>query len=317
MKAAVVSSFGVNPEMEEFREPEASAGETVITVTAAPLSPIVKALAAGKHYASGTAAGFVPGVDGVGTTSDGRRVYFLFPKAPFGSMGEQSLASSDMLVPLPDDLSDDLAAAIATAGLASWIALTRRAKLQKGETVLVSGATGAAGRMGLQVARHLGAGKVIAVGRSKAKLDELDADVKIALGDDDADAALRAEFDQGVDIVLDFIWGEPASRIIKAAATNRGSFGGEPRVRYVQLGTLAGDEIPLRGDMFRSSGLEVMGSGIGSVAVKELLVGAGELLAASAEAGFSPPFESVSLDRVGEAWSGNPDVRYIVQPHRS
>lgn len=315
MKAAVVNSFGVAPEFGEFREPEAGDGETVVTVNAAPLSPIVKGLASGKHYASGDTAGFVPGVDGVGTDPDGRRVYFLFPKAPFGSMAQKSLAATDMLVPVPDQLSDDRAAAIATAGLASWIALSRRARIQKRETVLVNGATGAAGRMALQVARHFGASRVVAVGRNSTKLDELEAEVKIALNDD-ADQALRAEFDQGVDIVLDFIWGEPASRILRAAASNRGSRAGEPRLRYVQLGTVAGDEIPLRGDMLRSSGLELMGSGIGSVSVKELLVGAGELLAAAPAAGFEPPFTSVPLDQVADAWSGHPDVRYIIRPNQ-
>ncbi len=315
MKAAVVNSFGVAPEFGEFREPAAGDGETVVTVNAAPLSPIVKGLAAGRHYTSAATAGFVPGVDGVGTDPAGRRVYFLFPKAPFGSMGERSLVASDMLVPVPDQISDELAAAISTAGLASWVALTRRAKLQKGETVLVTGATGAAGRMGLQVARHLGAGKVIAVARDAAKLANINADVKIA-SNDGADQALREAFDRGVDIVLDFVWGEPASRILKAATSNRGARTGEPRLRYVQLGTVAGDEIPIRGDMLRSSGLELIGSGIGSVSVKELLTGAGELLTAATVAGFTPPFESVPVSKVTEAWGGDPDVRYIIQPNR-
>jgi NADPH:quinone reductase-like Zn-dependent oxidoreductase len=316
MKAAVVNAFGVAPAFGEFREPEAGDGETVVTVSAAPLSPIVKALAAGKHYTSSSTPGFVPGIDGVGTDPDGRRVYFLFPKAPFGSMAEKSLAASDMLVPVPDQLAHDHAAAIATAGLASWIALSRRAKLREGETVLVNGATGSAGRMALDVARHFGAGKSIAVGRNTAKLDDTDAEVKIAL-DQDADQALRAEFDRGVDIVLDFLWGEPASRVLRAAASNRGSRAGEPRLRYIQLGTVAGEEIPMRGDMLRSSGLELMGSGIGSVSVRDLLLGAGELLAAAPTAGFEPPFRSVPLEHVSNVWGGDPDVRYILQPNRA
>ncbi|MBB2973027.1 zinc-binding alcohol dehydrogenase family protein [Mesorhizobium sp. RMAD-H1] len=315
MKAAVVTSFDAAPEFGDFDEPLAGEGETVVMVGAAPLSPIVRALAAGRHYAGARSAGFVAGVDGVGTDPDGRRVYFLFPKAPFGSMAERALVSSGMLVPVPEELADDQAAAIATAGLASWIALTRRAKLQNGETVLVTGANGAAGRMALQLARHLGASKTVAVARTPDRLEGLDADVKIALNDS-ADEALRAQFDAGIDIVLDFVWGEPASRILKAAASNRGSPRGEPRLRYVQLGTLAGDVIPLRGDMLRGSGLELLGSGIGSVPVKELLAGAGELLAASPAAGFAPPFQTLPLNKVAEAWSGNPKVRYIIQPNR-
>ncbi len=313
MKAAVVNAFGTPPSFQDFREPEASDSEAVVTVHAAALSPIVKGLASGSHYASTTTTGFVPGVDGVGIDATGRRVYFLFPKAPFGSMAEKSLVTKEMMVPVPENLSDERAAAIATAGLASWIALSRRAKLQRGETVMVVGATGSAGGMALQTARYFGANKVIAVGRDETKLKRLNADVKITL-DGDADRALRAQFDEGVDIVLDFVWGEPAVRVLGAATKDRGSRAGEPRLRYVQLGTLAGDEVPIRGDMLRSTALELMGSGIGSVAVKELLAGAGELLAAAPAADFNTPFTSLPLRSVADAWTGAPDVRYILSP---
>jgi NADPH:quinone reductase-like Zn-dependent oxidoreductase len=313
MKAAVVHTFGVVPSYGEFREPEPGPGETVVTVRAAPLSPIVKGLAAGRHYASGARAGFVPGVDGVGVDPAGRRVYFLFPTAPFGSMAERALVRSNLLVPVPDGLCDEEAAAIPTAGLASWIALTRRARLEAGATVLVNGATGAAGSMAIGVARHVGAGKVIAVGRDRAKLARLDADVAIAL-DDGADHALRAQLDRGVDVVLDFVWGEPAARVLRAATADRGSRAGEPRLRFVQLGTAAGDEVAIRGDMLRSTGLELIGSGIGSVSVDELIAGAGELLAAAPAAGLRAPFRSRPLSAVTEAWTEESDVRCLLVP---
>lgn len=313
MKAAIVTSFGTAPQVGEFAEPKAGEGETVVTVHAAPLSPIVRALASGRHYTSSGRTGFVPGVDGVGTDPDGRRVYFLFPKAPFGSMAQRCLVSSGMLVPVPDGLSDDRAAAIATGGLASWVALTRRAPIAAGDTVLVTGANGAAGRMALQVAKHLGAARTIAVVRGADRLAGLQADATVAL-DASGDEALRAEFERGVDIVLDFVWGEPASRILQAAAAGRGSPAGEPRLRYVQIGTAAGAEIPLRGDMLRSSGLELLGSGIGSVSFADLLAGARDLLAAAPEAGFEPAFEAVPLGRVADAWNGSPGIRYIVRP---
>lgn len=251
----------------------------------------------------------------MGTDQNGRRVYFLFPKAPFGSMGQRSLVATARLVPVPDQLPDDFAAALATAGLASWIALSRRAKLVKGETVLVNGATGAAGAMALQIARYFGAKKVIAVGRNTSRLDELNADVKIALNGD-ASQALRAEFDQGVDVVLDFIWGEPASLILKAAATDRGSPAGEPRLRYVALGNLAGDEIALRADMLRSSGLELIGSATGSVSFQDFISSANELLTIAPAAGFTPAFTSVPLSQVREIWNGDPNIRYVLQPNR-
>lgn len=313
MKAAIVTEFGKAPAFGEFRDPVAGEGETLIRVQAAPLSPIVKALASGTHYTSGAQAGFVPGVDGVGVDPDGRRVYFLFPKAPFGSMGELALASNEMIVPIPDDISDVRAAAVATGGLASWVALTRRAPIQPGSTVLVNGATGAAGGMAVQIARHFGAQRIVAVGRNRERLAQIDAEARIEL-DDDADGALRAEFDRGVDVVLDFLWGEPATRVVAAATKNRGARTGEPRVRYVQLGTVAGNEIPLRGDAFRSSGLELMGSGIGSVSIRELLAGARELLKETNKAGFDVPVTTLPLTAIADAWASASHVRYILSP---
>ncbi|MCL6708284.1 zinc-binding alcohol dehydrogenase family protein [Pseudomonas sp. R2.Fl] len=313
MKAAVVNALGSPPIFEEFPQPEADDGETVVTVEAAAISPIVRLLASGRHYTSSASARFVPGVDGIGRNAEGKRVYFLFPKAPFGSLAEKSLVARAMTVPVPDSLASDRAAALATGALASWVALSRRAKLQRGETALIVGATGSSGSMAIQTARHFGASRIVAVGRNKQKLDRLDADVKIAL-DDEADGKLREQFDQGIDVVLDFVWGEPAVRVLEAATRDRGSRTGEPRLRYVQLGTMAGSEISIRGDMLRSTGLELMGSGIGSVAVTELLAGAGELLQAAPVAGFDTDFTSIPLSRIDDAWNGDINTRYILQP---
>ena len=107
---------------------------------------------------------------------------------------------------------------------------------------------------------------------------------------------------------------EPALRVLRAATRDRASRLGEPRLRHVQIGTIAGEEIPLRGDMFRSSGLELLGSGIGSLALSDMIAAAGELLAAAPEAGFDAPFTSLPLERLDEAWNGAPDTRYILLP---
>lgn len=309
MKAAVVNAFGTSPSFQEFREPRAGDGEAIVTVHAAALSPIVRSLAAGRHYTSGATAGFVAGVDGVGVDDTGRRVYFLFPKPPFGSMAERALVARDAMVPVPEALTSERAAAVATAGLASWIALTRRARLERGERVLVLGATGAAGGMALRTARHLGAGTVVAAGRDRAKLDRLAADRTVAA--DDADG-LRRVLEDGIDVILDFVWGEPAQRVLELVP--RGARTGEPRRRWVQLGTVAGDAIRLRGDLLRSTGLELLGSGIGSVPVHELVAGAAELLAAAPAADFDTTFTALPLHAVGEAWSGDPSVRYVLLP---
>ena len=246
MKAAIITSPEAGPRYGDFKDPEAAGGEAVLSVTAAPISPIVRARASMKP-ASGDGNGFVAGVDGVGRDASGRRVYFLFPKAPFGALAERTLVQAAMTVPLPDGLSDTRAAAVATAGLASWVALIRRVPIGAGQTVLVTGANGAAGRLALDVARHLGAGRTIAVVRAADKLEGLSADTGIALDAPNADTTLKAAFDAGVDIVLDFVWGPVAQRLLTAAMAGRGSPAGGPSRTYLVLGTLGGATVPLSG----------------------------------------------------------------------
>ncbi|MFP3614623.1 zinc-binding alcohol dehydrogenase family protein [Paraburkholderia sp. SIMBA_050] len=315
MRAAVVHAFGSPPVFGHYDEPEAGDGETVVNVSVAPLSPIVKSLAAGKHYASGAAAGFVPGIDGVGTDSDGRRVYFLFPKSPFGSMAEKALVATSSVVPVPDGVADERAAAVVTAGLSSWVALRARAKLQAGETVLINGATGSAGALAVQIATNLGASRIIATGRNETKLASLPAAVDRIPLDPNADEALRRAFAEGVDVVLDYLWGEPATRIIAAATAKRGSSAGEPRLRYVQIGSIAGESIAISAHSLRSSGLEILGSGIGSLSMDELVTGARQLLAALPEAGFDTPVKILPLSAVAQAWQdGADDYRLVLCP---
>src|SRR5690606_29165870 len=114
------------------------------------------------------------------------------------------------------------------------------------ETVLVNGATGAAGRLAVPIARHLGAAKVIATGRNAAALGSLGADEKIVLGEDDEalEKRFRNAFAEGVDVVIDYLWGRSAERLIVAAA--RTGRDGRP-LRFVQVGSASGADITLPG----------------------------------------------------------------------
>ena len=145
MKAAIVRGAGQMPVYGDFSEPVASEGENLVSVTAAALSPVVKSRASGMHYSSSGRFPFVVGIDGVGRLDDGRRVYFVLPRAPFGGMAERTAVPSAQCLTLPADLDDVTAAAIANPGMSSWAALTERARLKPGETVLVNGAAGASG----------------------------------------------------------------------------------------------------------------------------------------------------------------------------
>src|SRR6202789_3222283 len=188
MKAAIVRGAGQTPVYGDFAEPAAAAGECVVSVAAAAISQLVRGRAAGTHYSSSGQFPFVAGVDGVGRLDDGRRVYFVLPKAPFGAMAERVVVAPEQCLTLPDELDDVTAAAIAIPGISSWAAYKERAKLKAGETVLFNGATGASGRLAVQIAKFLGARKVIATGRNLDALREvaaLGADVTIPLVEDE------------------------------------------------------------------------------------------------------------------------------------
>ena len=316
MRAAVVHSFDHPPRYDSFAEPATRADEAIVEVSAAALSPLVKAQAAGRHYSSEATFPFIPGVDGVGKLADGSRVYFAFPRRPYGAMAERVAAGNALRVPVPADLDDATAAAIANPGMSSWAALTARARLVPGEAVLVNGATGAAGRLAVQIARHLGAGKVIATGRNPARLAELPglgADVVIPLTapTGEVEAAFRREIGAGVDVVLDYLWGASAEGLITAVARTGGT-SGAPRVRYVQIGSASGATIPLPGAALRSSGLELLGSGLGSCSYAELVAAIGAMLAAAVPAKLRIEVETAPLAEVESAWARDTGERRLV-----
>ena len=190
MKAAIVLGCGQTPVYWDFREPKPSPNDTCIAVTAAAISHVAKSRASGKHYSSSGQFPFVVGIDGVGRRDDGSRVYFVLPQAPYGGMAERTVVPLAQCLALPDGLDDVTAAAIANPGTSSWAAYTERAKLKAGETVLVNGAAGTAGRLAVQIAKYLGAKKVIATARNADALTSvaaLGADVTIALVGDRVD----------------------------------------------------------------------------------------------------------------------------------
>src|SRR3984957_10770280 len=112
MNAAVVRSFDAPPSYTSFADPVAREGERLVSVTAAGLHPIVKALAKGTHYGSSGELPFVAGVDGVGKLDDGTRVFFGISRSPFGTFSERALAANWICLPLPDGVDDVTAAGI-------------------------------------------------------------------------------------------------------------------------------------------------------------------------------------------------------------
>jgi NADPH2:quinone reductase len=224
----------------------------VVEVDAAGVNHLDLAKASGRFYTGPPPLPSVVGSDGVGRLADGRRVFFDAVAPPFGSMAERALVPRSALFDVAEGVDPVLAAALGNSGLAAWLALEWRARLRPGETVLVLGATGAVGSAAVQIAKALGAGRVIAAARPGERLERLasrGADAVVAL-DGDPSAALAEAAGDGVDVVIDPLWGPPARAAMRAA--RRGA-------RHVQLGQLAGETVELPAPVIRAAALDVLG----------------------------------------------------------
>jgi NADPH:quinone reductase-like Zn-dependent oxidoreductase len=324
MKAAIVTAAGKTPTYADFDTPVAKPGRELISVRASAPSQFTKSRASGSHYSSDRELPVVAGSDGVGVTQDGRRVYFALPEAPFGALAEFCTVRPQQCVELPDSLDDITAAAIANPGMSAWAALVERAHLAPGDTVLINGATGTAGRVAVQLAKYLGAAKVIATGRNPKELEEvkqLGADVVIPFtfgvlhpsGVKDYENALDQVFASGIDVVIDYLWGGSAKAIIVAIAK---TFEDGRAVRFVHVGEVSREEnIELPGAALRSSAIVLMGSGVKSVPLPALLQAIRRVFEAVQPAGLKIATTVVPLAEVERTWeesSGKPRVVFSI-----
>jgi NADPH:quinone reductase-like Zn-dependent oxidoreductase len=320
MNSAVVQSYSQPPVYTSFTEPTPGEGEMLVNVAAAGLHQIVKALANGTHYGSSGELPFIAGVDGVGRLEDGRRIYFGAARSPFGTFAERAVASRSMYIELPEALDDVTAAGIANPGMSSWVALTARARFVAGESVLILGATGVAGQLAVQIAKRLGARRVVAAGRNPRALEQLQqlgADSVISLDQphDTLIAAFRRELTgNGIDVVLDYLWGSPAEAALQAIS-QKGLRNAAPRIRYVQIGSTARPAISLQAATLRSSGLELLGSGFGSASLDEIFRSIAEFFQIAATQPFHFAVKAAPLRDVESLWNApEQGVRLVFQP---
>jgi NADPH:quinone reductase-like Zn-dependent oxidoreductase len=309
MKAAVLEEIGKAPKCAEFDEPKASgAEEAVVRVRAAALKPVDQQLAGGTHFASPRESELpaVCGTDGVGQLEDGTRVFFGGCRKPFGAMAEFTAVPRAFCFPLPAGIEDDTAAALANPGVSAWISLEHRAKLSEGERVLVLGATGVTGQLAVQIAKLLGARRVIGVGRNErvlARLEELGADATIQL--DQATGALKDAYasemgNAGFDVILDYLWGVPAEGLL--AVISKSEFAAATReTRWVQAGGSAGATIALPAAVLRSAPVTILGTaGIPSLEV--LTAAMQQVMEKGAQGQLRIETERVPLQEIEGAW---------------
>jgi hypothetical protein len=174
MKAAVVTAPNATPEYGEFSEPQVDDGYELVELVAAGLHPIVRSLAAGRHYGSTQSWPLVPGVDVVALTTAGDFIFTGFVRPPHGTFAERMAVPKTMRISLPPGADPVKVAGGLNPGLASWLPLKARVReIGSLATVLVLGATGMAGYLAVQHARLLGANRVVGVGAIRRVLRTL------------------------------------------------------------------------------------------------------------------------------------------------
>jgi NADPH:quinone reductase-like Zn-dependent oxidoreductase len=245
----------------------------LVDVLAVGLHPRVKTGAAGAHYSSTGTLPMIPGIDGVGQRADGKRIYFMAGDDVIGTMAEKAVVDSKRSLEIPDDVDVAKVAAGMNPAMSSWVALRRRVPIEAGQSVLVLGATGNAGAMAVQIAKRLGAGRVVGAGRDLPRLNALTAvgaDEVVQLTDDaEATAAALAEAAADVDIVIDYLWGMPAQQAMMALLSERADR--SRAMNWIQIGAMAGPTIELPSVALRSANFRLQGNGQGAVSPKVYL----------------------------------------------
>jgi NADPH:quinone reductase-like Zn-dependent oxidoreductase len=254
MNSAIITTWGQSPKYTQVPIPSPDSDSIPVKVLCSGLHNVVRSLASGNHYASGTLP-YIPSVDGVGhRLSDNKLVYFI--SFPGGGYQEVINVEKRKMVELPDGVDPYQVAGYANPALSSWMALTARTKdLPEKFTVLIMGATSASGRVAVEVARVFGAGKVIGMARNRDTLAEVGVDEMIVLDNDVSNTDCSAA--AGVDVILDYLYGPVAQHVLSTVNFTRS-------VQYVHIGGLAGTEMMLAGHVLRSKDITIRGAGPGS-----------------------------------------------------
>jgi NADPH:quinone reductase len=221
MRAIQISEFG-GPEVltpVEIPAPVPEPGQVLITVSRSGVN-YADTHSADNSYLAPTTLPHVPGGEVVGTTADGRRVVALLTGS--GGYAEQAVAPEALAFEIPESVDDVSALGLIVQGTTAWLLLRQSTHLEPGESVVVHAAAGGVGTLAVQLARSMGAGRVIATASSPSKRDlavELGADVAIDPAVEDLAGALReANGGKRVDVVLEMTGGRVTDQSLRALA---------------------------------------------------------------------------------------------------
>ena len=209
MRAIQIVEFG-GPEvlvLRDLPDPEPPPGSDVVQVTAVGIN-YADTHQSENTYLTPTTLPLVPGMEAVGTTSDGRRVVAL---TTGGAYAERVVVNPLTAWEVPDGVTDGQALALVLQGTTGWHLLRTSAQLRVGESVVVHAAAGGVGTLAVQLAKRFGAGRIIGVASTPEKRElarRLGADAVVDSGAEDLTAALReANGGARVDVVLEMTGG--------------------------------------------------------------------------------------------------------------
>ena len=309
MRAWQIIAHGQPPELVENPTPLVPEGSVLVDVTAAPITPLDVLIASGTSYFGAPPLPYIPGVQGVGRVAGGgRRVWFTTDagmRPGDGSLAEHSAVPTDRLWPIPGDVPDTMVAGLGLSAVAAHGAL-RRGRMAPGERVLILGSGGVVGRVAVQLARAWGAGLVVAAGRGAAAADrarDLGADVAVdvaGMAAESMGSAFREAAPDGVDLVIDPVWGAPAQAALATLA---------PGGRLVNLGDAAGASATFTSATVRSRTAEVLGYTNLAASWTQQTDAMGEILrlTATGQLKFEP--EIVPMTAVDEGWQRQAERR--------
>jgi NADPH2:quinone reductase len=295
-------------------------GRAVVELLAAALNPADVAIASGSFPAGSPPLPYVPGIEGVGRVLEssrfapGTRVWASgrgLGVAFDGSFSERFAVADEVLVEVPEAATDVVAAALGQVGLAAWMSLSWLAPVRPDESVLVLGATGNVGTVGVQAAKLLGAGRVVAAGRDEAKLaalGELGADATVAIGNDFRERLAEAVGEAPPTLVLDALYGPPLEAALAVSA---------PGTRIAHLGQSAAPTITLPSGFVRGKQLELLGYSNFAVPLDALAQGYADVVGHAAAGRIRLETEEIPLDRAADAWARQaqgPDVKLVLVP---
>ncbi len=323
MKAAVISKFGDIPRYEDFPDLVPAQGDVVVQVKAAPLENFDKMAVKGEHYSSAYLFPRFPAIvghSGVGALEDGTLVAFGGVQPPYGTMAEKAVIPQQYrayVTPVPAGVDVATAAALPASALTSYLPLKYVAKLEASETLLINGATGVSGKLAIQIAKMLGAGRIVGTGRTERNLRALadlgaDAVIDLKQPDEKITEAFIQAAGKGYDVVLDFLWGHPTELLLQTLVPKEAGFA-KRRIRFVQIGQAAGASISLAAETLRTSGLELTGIGnISPEAVRDSMKRVWDWLK---EDKLRMEVERVPLKDVTEAWMRKTEgTRLVIVP---